>query len=38
MITEIVVLSEDGMNLLIENEWMEQPPLATDHEDLAKNK
>jgi hypothetical protein len=38
MITEIGLLAEDGMNLLIENEWMEQPPLATDHEDLAKNK
>ncbi|MBT2757995.1 DUF3231 family protein [Mesobacillus foraminis] len=38
MITEMGVLAEDGMNLLIENEWMEQPPLATDHEELAKNK
>jgi hypothetical protein len=38
MITEIGLLAEDGMNLLIENEWMEQPPLATDHTDLAKNK
>lgn len=38
MITNIAVLAEDGVNLLIENEWMEQPPLATDHDDLAKNK
>lgn len=38
MIMEMGVLAEDGMNILIENEWMEQPPLATDHEDLAKNK
>jgi hypothetical protein len=38
MIAEIGLLAEDGMNLLIENEWMEQPPLATDHNDLAKNK
>jgi Protein of unknown function (DUF3231) len=38
MIAEIGMLAEDGMNLLIENEWMEQPPLATDHEDLSKNK
>lgn len=38
MIAEIGLLAEDGMNLLIEHEWMEQPPLATDHEDLAKNK
>jgi hypothetical protein len=36
MIAEIGVLAEDGMNLLIDNEWMEQPPLATNHEDLAK--
>jgi hypothetical protein len=38
MIAEIGLLAEDGMNLLIGNEWMEQPPLATDREDLAKNK
>lgn len=38
MIAEIGLLAEDGMNLLIEKEWMEQPPLATDHSDLAKNK
>jgi Protein of unknown function (DUF3231) len=38
MIAEIGVLAEDGMNVLIENEWMEQPPLATDHEDLSKHK
>ncbi len=38
MIVEMGLLAEDGINLLIENEWMEQPPLATNHEDLAKNK
>lgn len=38
MITEIGALGEDGMNLLIENGWLEQPPLATDHETLAKDK
>lgn len=38
MIAEIGVLAEDGMNILIENEWMEQPPMATDHADLAKKK
>jgi hypothetical protein len=31
-------LSEDAMNLLLEREGMDQPPLATDHEDLAKKK
>jgi hypothetical protein len=38
MITDIGVLSEDAMNLLVEKEWMEQPPLATDREELAKQK
>ncbi|MED3831624.1 DUF3231 family protein, partial [Priestia megaterium] len=38
MTKDIGFLAEDGMNLLIEKEWMEQPPLATDHEKLAKNK
>jgi hypothetical protein len=37
MIIEIGVLAEDGMNLLIENGWFEQPPMATDHEGLSKN-
>jgi hypothetical protein len=37
MIVDIGVLAEDGMNLLIDKGWMEQPPLATDHEGLAKN-
>ncbi|WP_404460393.1 DUF3231 family protein [Sutcliffiella horikoshii] len=34
---EIALIAEDGMNLLIENGWMEQPPTATDHENLAKD-
>ncbi|MCM3392801.1 MULTISPECIES: DUF3231 family protein [Cytobacillus] len=38
MIAEMGVLAEDGINLLIKNEWMEQPPIATDHEELAKRK
>lgn len=33
---EIALIAEDGMNLLIEKGWMEQPPTATDHENLAK--
>ncbi|WP_281886313.1 DUF3231 family protein [Paenibacillus sp. YYML68] len=37
MIAEIGLLAEDGMNLLIENGWMEQPPLATDHEALVRS-
>jgi Protein of unknown function (DUF3231) len=38
MIADMGLLAEDGMNLLTENEWMEQPPLATDHSKLAKHK
>ncbi|NHM30270.1 DUF3231 family protein [Neobacillus terrae] len=34
---EIALIAEDGINLLIENGWMEQPPTATDHENLAKD-
>lgn len=37
MNTEIALIAEDGINLLIEKGWMEQPPSATDHESLAKN-
>lgn len=33
---EILKLSEDGVNLMIANEWLEQPPLASDRRDLAK--
>ena len=38
MITEIGLLAEDGMNLLVENGWMEQPPTAIDHDRLSKKK
>ncbi|WML50901.1 DUF3231 family protein [Neobacillus sp. PS3-12] len=34
---EIALIAEDGMNLLIERGWMEQPPTAADHESLAKD-
>jgi hypothetical protein len=37
MNTEIALIAEEGINLLIEKGWMEQPPSATDHESLAKN-
>jgi hypothetical protein len=36
-ITEVLKLSEDGANLMIENEWLEQPPMAANRRDLAKN-
>lgn len=35
---EIVLYGEDGMNLMIDNGWLEQPPQATDREQLANKK
>jgi hypothetical protein len=34
---EVLKLSEDGANLMIENEWLEQPPMAANRRDLANN-
>jgi hypothetical protein len=34
---EVLKLSEDGANIMIENEWLEQPPLAANRRDLAKS-
>ncbi|WP_026692653.1 DUF3231 family protein [Peribacillus kribbensis] len=36
MNTEIALIAEDGINLLIDHEWMEEPPAAADHEGLAR--
>ncbi len=33
---EIQKLSEDGANIMIKNEWLEQPPMAPDRKELAK--
>lgn len=35
LIGEIGLYAEDGINLLIKNNWMEQPPLAENREELA---
>ncbi|WP_404451294.1 DUF3231 family protein [Virgibacillus necropolis] len=35
---EIGLYSEDGANLMIENEWMEEPPRMIDRDELAKSK
>lgn len=35
--TEILKFAKDGVNILIANEWLEQPPLAADRKDLAKD-
>lgn len=34
---EIMKYAEDGLNILIDEEWLEQPPLAADRDDLAMN-
>ncbi|MGM8364304.1 DUF3231 family protein [Virgibacillus sp. W0181] len=36
LMAEIAKYAEDGIELLIENEWMEQPPIAADRKGLAK--
>ncbi|GGM18646.1 hypothetical protein GCM10011351_00550 [Paraliobacillus quinghaiensis] len=38
LIAEVGLFAEDGMNIMIKNKWLEQPPQATDREKLAKNK
>ncbi|MGM0878302.1 MAG: DUF3231 family protein [Bacillota bacterium] len=38
LIGEISLYSEDGMNLMINNGWLEQPPMADDRNALANRK
>jgi hypothetical protein len=33
---EILKYSEDGINILVSNEWLEQPPLSIDRQNLPK--
>ena len=33
---EILLYAEDGANIMIEEGWLEQPPLAADRNDLSK--
>src|SRR5690606_4382352 len=35
---ETLTYAEDGVNILIANDWLEQPPLAISREELAKAK
>jgi len=35
---EIQLFAEDGMNIMIQNKWMEQPPLAPNRKELSKEK
>ncbi|MCM3121773.1 DUF3231 family protein [Mesobacillus sp. AQ2] len=34
---EVLKYSEDGINIMIANEWLEQPPLSVDRKDLTKS-
>jgi hypothetical protein len=34
--TEVQLYSEDGANILIKNGWMEQPPMASDRDELIR--
>jgi hypothetical protein len=34
---EIALYSEVGANLMINNGWLEEPPLVVDHDELTNN-
>ena len=36
LMVEIQLYSEDGSNIMINNKWLEQPPIASDRDKLAK--
>lgn len=36
LMVEIQLYSEDGSNIMIDNRWLEQPPIASDRNELAK--
>ncbi len=36
LMVEIQLYSEDGSNIMIKNRWLEQPPIASDRDELAK--
>nr|WP_223701778.1 DUF3231 family protein [Sutcliffiella deserti] len=36
LMAEIELYSEDGSNIMINNKWLEQPPIASDRDELAK--
>jgi hypothetical protein len=35
LMVEIQLYSEDGSNIMINNKWVEQPPIASDRDELA---
>lgn len=36
LVTEIAKFSNDGVKMLIQRKWLEQPPMAADRDELAK--
>lgn len=38
LILELLHFADDGANIMIKNGWLEQPPLASDRESLAKER
>lgn len=38
LMAEVAKYAEDGSNILIDNGWMEQPPIAADRDKIAKRK
>jgi hypothetical protein len=35
LIPEIALYAEDGANIMINNSWLEEPPMADDRDQLA---
>ncbi|UJL47211.1 DUF3231 family protein [Virgibacillus sp. NKC19-16] len=38
LMAEIALFSEDGANIMIDNEWLEEPPRMVDRDELAKKR
>lgn len=38
MIIEVLKYAEDGINIMIKNGWMEEPPTFVDRDRLSKKK
>ncbi|MGG1370011.1 DUF3231 family protein [Priestia megaterium] len=36
LLTEIIAYGEDGVNIMIDKEWVEKPPMAADRKKLRK--
>ncbi|MGF6949798.1 hypothetical protein QF028_002303 [Neobacillus sp. B4I6] len=38
LMAEVGQYASDGSKIMIENEWLEQPPLASDRDEVANNR